>query len=87
MGDVAGWAIVAFSTATLAIGASVLRRRISGVLMTLIAAAAGAGVALGGLLVVGDVGLGSWIVAPLVLGVAVPLQVRALFAPGGPFRT
>jgi hypothetical protein len=40
-----------------------------------------------GLLIVGDAGPGSWIVAPVVLGMGAVAQQRALFAPGGPFRT
>jgi hypothetical protein len=82
-----GWAVVATSTVGLGIVVLALRRMPPGALITTVAAAAGAGVAVGGLLVIGDVGVASWIVAPLVLGVAVPLQVRALLAPGGPFRT
>jgi hypothetical protein len=40
-----------------------------------------------GLLIVGDAGPGSWVVAPVVLGMGAVAQQRALFAPGGPFRT
>ena len=40
-----------------------------------------------GLLIVGDAGPGSWVVAPVVLGLGAVAQQRALFAPGGPFRT
>ena len=29
----------------------------------------------------------SWIVAPVVLAIGAVAQIRALFAPGGPFRT
>ena len=29
----------------------------------------------------------SWVIAPLVLAIATVAQIRALFAPGGPFRT
>jgi hypothetical protein len=82
-----GWAIVVISTVGLGVVVFALRRRPPGGFVTIVAAAAGAGVAVGGLLVVGDVGVASWIVAPLVLGAAVPLQVRALLASGGPFRT
>ena len=40
-----------------------------------------------GLLIVGGAGPGSWVVAPVVLGLGAVAQQRALFAPGGPFRT
>ena len=40
-----------------------------------------------GLLIVGDAGPGSWVVAPVTLGLGAVAQQRALFAPGGPFRT
>jgi hypothetical protein len=29
----------------------------------------------------------SWVVAPAVLAIGAVAQIRALFAPGGPFRT
>jgi len=40
-----------------------------------------------GLMIVGDASPGSWVVAPVVLGLGAVAQHRALFAPGGPFRT
>jgi len=40
-----------------------------------------------GLLIVGEAGPGSWVVAPVALGLGAVAQQRALFAPGGPFRT
>ncbi|HEY7668295.1 MAG TPA: hypothetical protein VIE12_09250 [Actinomycetota bacterium] len=47
----------------------------------------GVAVALGGLALQHDVGVWSWIVAPLILAVALPLHVRVLFAGAGPLRT
>lgn len=82
-----GWAIVAGSLVALGIAAFILRRNLSGTASRIAAGAAGVCVAVGGLVVVGDVGLASWIVAPFVLAVAAALQVKALFAPGGLFRT
>jgi hypothetical protein len=82
-----GWAIVLGSVAVSGIAAFLLRRKDSRTPITIVAAAAGAGVAVGGLLVLDDVGVASWITAPIVLAVATPLQVRTLFARGGPFRT
>ena len=63
------------------------RTRLSGVALSAAAACAGILVAVGGLLVVGDADVWSWIVAPVVLGAGAVAQQRALFAPGGPFRT
>jgi hypothetical protein len=82
-----GWVVVAVSVAALGVAAFVLRRNLSATAFASVAGAAGAGVGLGGLVVVGDVGVASWIVAPIVLAVASALQVKALFATGGPFRT
>ena len=50
-------------------------------------ALAGVGVAIGGLLLLSDVSVASWIVAPLFLAVASVVHVRALFAGSGPLRT
>ncbi|MEO8424308.1 MAG: hypothetical protein ABI595_10440 [Actinomycetota bacterium] len=50
-------------------------------------ALAGAGLGVGGLMTLDDVGAASWIVAPAVLAAIALLHVRALFAREGPFRT
>ena len=50
-------------------------------------ALAGALIAVGGLLMLDDVNTASWIAGPVMLAVIAPLNVRALFARGGPFRT
>ena len=50
-------------------------------------ALAGALIAVGGLLMLHDVSIASWIAGPVMLAVVAPLNVRALFARGGPFRT
>lgn len=50
-------------------------------------ALAGAGIGVGGLLILDDVGTASWIAAPAVLALIAPLHVRALFGREGPFRT
>ncbi len=49
-------------------------------------ATGGAGLAVGGLMLLTDVSPVAWIVAPVVSGAATVLHVRALFATGGPFR-
>jgi hypothetical protein len=50
-------------------------------------ALAGATIGVGGLLMLDDVNTASWIAGPAMLAVIAPLNVRALFARGGPFRT
>jgi hypothetical protein len=50
-------------------------------------ALAGAGLGVGGLLMLHQVSAASWIAAPVVLASVAPLHVRALFAGEGPFRT
>lgn len=47
----------------------------------------GAALGIGGLLLVDDVGVGSWVLTPLALAVLAPVHVRALFGGEGPFRT
>jgi len=63
-----------------------LRTRLRPWLRDGLLAMAGAGLGVGGLLLQSDVELGSWIVAPVLLAIVAPLQVRALFARGGPYR-
>lgn len=50
-------------------------------------ALAGAGIGVGGLLMLDNVETASWIAAPAVLALIAPLHLRALFAREGPFRT
>jgi len=64
-----------------------LRPRLSPHVVDALMALAGAGLGLGGLCFVADVDAASWVVAPLILGVVAPAQVRALYAGDGPFRT
>jgi len=64
-----------------------LRRRWAPLAVDALLAVSGAGLAVGGLLFVDDVGVGSWVLAPLALALLTPIHVRALFAGEGPFRT
>jgi hypothetical protein len=50
-------------------------------------ALAGAGLGVGGLLMLHDVSAASWIAAPAALALVASVHVRALFAGEGPFRT
>jgi hypothetical protein len=47
----------------------------------------GVAIGLAGLAVQEDVGGWSWVVAPLLIGVLLPLHIHVLFAGDGPFRT
>jgi len=67
--------------------ASFLRTRLPPRVVDGLLAVEGAGLAVGGLLLVDDVGTASWIVGPAALALVTPLHVRALFAGEGPFRT
>ena len=78
--------IVAGSTLALAVGGW-LRTRLPRIATDALMALAGALIGVGGLLMLDDVNTASWIAAPLALAVIAPLNVRALFARGGPFRT
>ncbi len=64
-----------------------LRTRLPRLAIDATMALAGAGIGVGGLLFRHHVGLSSWIVGPVLVAVIALLQVRALFAGEGPFRT
>jgi hypothetical protein len=84
---VAGWVVIGVSAATLVVVAFALRPRLRQVVTTLIVAVCGAGVGVGGLLLLHDVGVTSWILTPLVLAAAAAAHVRFFFRGEGPFRT
>ena len=54
---------------------------------SVVAAVVGALVGALALTVLDHVDPWSWVVAPAVLAIGAVAQIRALFAPGGPFRT
>jgi hypothetical protein len=86
--DVIGaWTTLAASVVLLLVTLTLLRERLPHRWVDALVAIGGAGVALGGLLFLSDVGAASWIVAPLLLASCAVLQWRLLFAPGGPLRT
>lgn len=78
---------MAASVALLAVTLVVLRERLPRRWVDVLVAVGSAGVAVGGLLFLDDVGVASWVVAPVLLGACGLLQWRMLFAPGGPLRT
>jgi hypothetical protein len=67
--------------------AGFLRPRLPHGVVDALLALEGAGLAIGGLLLLEDVGTASWIAGPAALAIMTPLHVRALFAGDGPFRT
>lgn len=64
-----------------------LRTRLHDRIVDVLLAFGGAGIGVGGLLFLEDVGVASWLVAPAFLAVGAIAHVRALFAGAGPFRT
>ena len=81
------WTVLTASVVIVLCATFPLRTRLPSLAVDGLLGLAGAGVALGGLLFLEDVGPASWIVAPVVLGAAAIAHVRALFAGAGPFRT
>jgi len=82
-----GIAILAACGTAILLTAGPLRTRVRRPVVDLLVAIEGAGLAVGGLLLLEDVGTASWVVGPLALAIMAPLHVRALFAGEGPFRT
>lgn len=82
-----GWTTIAVSTA-LVIGTWVgLRGKVPRAVSDGLSAVAGAGLGVGGLLVLTYVGTASWFVTPPFLALCAVVHRRVLFAAGGPFRT
>lgn len=87
MDPVGAWTTVVASAFLMLAAALVLRTRLPASVVDVLLGVAGAGTALGGLLFLDDVGVASWIVAPLVAAGLTILHVQALFGGTGPFRT
>lgn len=87
MGTTIGWMLVVIGFAVALALALVWRDRFGRSVSDVFAVLAGILVAAGGLLIVGGANAWSWVVAMAVLGLGALAQRRALFAPGGPFRT
>jgi len=82
-----GWALIAAGWALFGGTALWLRTRAPAAMVNGLLALAGVGVAIGGLLQLSDVGIASWIVAPVFLALGAVVHVRSLFTGAGPFRT
>jgi hypothetical protein len=82
-----GIVVIAAGAVAGGLAAFPLRTRLPRPAVDALAAAFGLGLGAGGLLLQDDVGVASWIVAPVVLALLAPLHLRALFAAGGPMRT
>jgi len=81
------WTVLAASSVAFVLIASFLRTRLPDRAVDLLLGLSGAGVAVGGLLFLDDVGIASWVFAPVFLAVGAIAHVKALFAGAGPFRT
>jgi hypothetical protein len=87
MDPVGGWSSLLAAAALLLLAAFPLRTRLPRRVIDGLLALGGAGIGVGGLLLLSDVEPASWVVAPVLLGVAAVAHVRFLFAGQGPFRT
>ena len=87
MHPAAGIVIIAVGSALIIVTGARLRTRLPRPATDALMAIAGAGIGVGGLLMLDDVGTASWVAAPAVLALVALLHMRALFARGGPFRT
>jgi hypothetical protein len=87
MRPAAGPLIILASSVLAVLVAGRFRVRLPQHVVDALMALAGAGLGVGGLLMLDDVGTASWIAAPVVLALVALLHVRALFAGEGPFRT
>jgi hypothetical protein len=85
--DLLAWSILGAGSVLFVLAAFPLRTRLRPRLVDLLLAVSSAGVAVGGLLFLDDVGRASWVFAPVFLAAGAIAHVRALFAGAGPFRT
>ena len=87
MHPTAGVAVIVVGSSLAILTGGWLRTTLPAVAVDALMAVAGALIAVGGLLMLDDVNTASWIAGPVMLAVIAPLNVRALFARGGPYRT
>ena len=79
----AGVATIVGSSALGLLTVFVLWRRLPAAAALAVIAVCGVGVAVGGLLVQDDVGMASWVIAVVALGVLAPVHARLVFGPPG----
>jgi hypothetical protein len=84
---VAGAALMAVSLAVIAVGVWVIRPRTSLVPFVITLCVAGAGLGLGALMFMEDVGTASWFLTPIVMAVLTTAHTVAMVAGDGPLRT
>jgi hypothetical protein len=87
MHPTAGIAVIVFGGVLALLTGGWLRAALPPLAIDGLMALSGAMIGVGGLLMLDDVTAASWIAGPAMLAVIAPLNVRALFARGGPFRT
>jgi hypothetical protein len=87
MNPAAGALLMATSLALVAIGVWVVRPRTSTPAFVVTMAIAGAGLGLGALLFMDDVGIASWFLTPVVMAVLQTAHTMAMVAGDGPLRT
>ena len=87
MAPVLGICVMVVALGVTALDVWVLRPRISTGVFTLVLALMGAVLGAGALLMIEDVPVSSWILAPAVMAGLATLHTRALLAGSGPFRT
>ena len=87
MAPVLGICVMAAALGVTALDVWVLRSRVSIGLFTLVLALMGAVLGAAALLMIEDVPVSSWVLAPAVMAGLATLHTRALLAGSGPFRT
>jgi hypothetical protein len=84
--DIPAASLIAVGTVAI-VGTLALQDRVPSSLRDAIVAIAGASLALGGLLLLEDPSVASWLLTPVVVAVLAVTHVRLLFAGEGPLRT
>lgn len=87
MAPVLGICVMVVALGVTALDVWVLRSRVSMRVFTLVLALMGAVLGAGALLMIEDVPVSSWVLAPVVMAGLATLHTRALLAGSGPFRT
>jgi len=80
-------AVMLVTSGALIVTVAVAWARIQSTLGNVLVACGGVGLAVGGLLALGDAAVSAWLIAPPVVAILSVVHVRLLVAPGGPLRT